>query len=293
MKQKNKSQNSKLKKEFKNKVILVTGGSGSIGSAIVKELLNYQVKTIRVFDIDEYGLSKLKRTLKDKRLRFLLGNILDKDRIEMACSNVDIVIHTAAIKNIEISEFNPIETIDVNINGTVNLIKTCIKTKPKKFLNLSTDKAVFPTTLYGTTKQLSEKLTSWAGMHMDPIKFASVRLGNVMESRGNVFEIWGEQLKNNEKLSITVPNMKRYYFKINDAVEFILQCIPKINEGEIFVPKMKSYTIKELANKISKKQKIIGLRQGEKLEEILISNSEKKIAKELKDMWIICDYNCL
>ena len=293
MKQNKKSHDLKLNKEFRNKVILVTGGSGSIGSAIVKELLNYPVKTVRVFDIDEYGLSKLKRTLKDSRLRFLLGNILDRDRIEMACSNVDIVIHTAAIKNIEISEFNPIETIDINVNGTVNLIKTCIKTKPKKFLNLSTDKAVLPTTLYGTTKQLSEKLTSWAGMHMEPIKFASVRLGNVMETRGNVFEIWNEQVQKNEKLSITVPNMKRYYFKIDDAVEFILQCIPKINEGEIFVPKMKSYTIKELADKISKKHKIIGLRQGEKLEEVLISDSEKMIATEFKNMWVICDYNYL
>jgi UDP-N-acetylglucosamine 4,6-dehydratase len=291
MKEKNKVQNLELKKELKNKVILVTGGSGSIGSAIVEELLNYPVKVVRVFDIDEYGLAKLKRKLKDNRLRFLLGNILDKDRIEMACNNVDIIIHTAAIKNIEISEFNPIETIDVNINGTVNLIKTCIKTKPKKVLNISTDKAVLSTTLYGSTKQMGEKLMSWAGMHLEPIKFGSVRLGNVMETKGNVFEIWNEQLQNNEKISITVPDMKRYFFKIEEAVDFILNCIPKINNGEIFVPKMKSYTIKSLADKISKKQKIIGLRQGEKLEETLITDSEKKLAKNLKNMWIISDYN--
>ena len=276
-----------LTKELKNKVILVTGGAGSIGSALVERILSYPVKSVRILDIDEHALFKLKRKLNDSRLRMLLGNILDKDRIEMAGKDADIIIHTAAIKNIEISEFNPIETIDVNINGTVNLIKSVINNKPKKFLNISTDKAAESSTLYGTTKQLGEKLTSWAGAHIESTKFASVRFGNVMETRGNVFEVWDEELKNNKPLSITDPKMKRYFFHIDEAVDFVLKCLTVMNKGEILVPKMKSYNIKDMAKNISTKQKIIGLRSGEKLDEILITETEKQKSTERKDMWII------
>jgi UDP-N-acetylglucosamine 4,6-dehydratase/5-epimerase len=278
---------SNIIKELKNKVILITGGAGSVGTSLTKKILEFPVKSVRVLDINEHALFKLGRSVKDSRLRLLLGDIQDYDRIEMAGENVDIVIHTAAIKNIEISEFNPIQTIDVNINGTINLIKMVMRNKPKKFLNISTDKAVNSSTLYGATKHIGEKLTSWAGNHLENTKFGTVRFGNVMESRGNVFEIWEGEIKNNEALSITLPDMKRYFFHVDEAVEFILKCIPLIKEGEIFVPKMKSFSIKELADKISKKQKIIGLRLGEKKEEILLTDIEQKKAIERKDMWII------
>jgi len=241
--------------------------------------------------INEHALFQLGRSIKDKRLRLLLGNILDKDRLDLAGNNADIVIHAAAIKNIEISEYNPIETIDININGTVNMIKMAMKNKPKKFLNVSTDKAANPSTLYGTTKQLSERLTSWAGAHIKSTKFASVRFGNVLESRGNVFEIWKEQEKNKVPLTITDPAMKRYFFHVDEAIDFVLQCIPLIKEGEIFIPKMKLQSIKEMANKISKKHKITGIRRGEKIQEILITDEEKKMAKENKNMWIIQPYS--
>ncbi len=282
--------NHTIARELKNKTILVTGGGGSIGSALTKKILQYPVKTIRVLDIDEHALFRLKRSVNDSRLRLLLGSILDKERIELSGNNVDIIIHAAAVKNIEISEFNPIETIDVNVNGAVNMIKMIMRNKPKKFLNVSTDKAAEASTLYGTTKQLSERLTSWAGAHIQTTKFASVRFGNVIETRGNVFEIWDEELRNNKPLSITDPLMKRYFFHVDEAVNFILECLPLVNQGEIFVPKMKSYKIKEMANRISKKQKVIGLRQGEKVEEVLITESEKKMAKEYKNMWIIMPY---
>lgn len=280
-----------IEKELKNKTILITGGAGSIGSALVKRLLEYPVRAVRVLDIDEYSLFHLKRSINDSRIRLLLGSVLDKERIELAGNNVDIIIHTAAVKNIEISEFNPIETIETNINGIVNLIKMTIRNKAKKFLNISTDKAADPTTLYGTTKQLSERLTSWAGSHILSTKFASVRLGNVFETKGNVFEIWQEESKNKIPLSITDPQMKRYYFHINDGVEFILKCIPMINRGEIFVPKMPLYNMKDLANKISKKYKVVGLRQGEKMSEVLITQAELKYATQKKDMWIIKQYS--
>jgi len=292
---KTKSNNLKsvIMNQLKNKTVLITGGAGSIGSVLTKKILEYPVKAVRVLDIDEYALFRLNRSINDNRLRLLLGSVLDKERIEMAGSKVDIIFHLAAVKNIEISEFNPIETIDTNINGTVNMIKMSIKNKPEKFFNISTDKAAEATTLYGTTKQLSERLTSWAGFHIDETKFASIRFGNVIETRGNVFEIWHEELKNNRPLTITDPSMKRYFFHVNEAVDFILKCVPLINAGEIFVPKMKSYKITEMAKKISKKHKIIGIRQGEKLEEILISEDEEKHAIKKDGMWIITQYSAL
>jgi UDP-N-acetylglucosamine 4,6-dehydratase/5-epimerase len=279
-----------IKNQLKNKTILVTGGAGSIGSALTKKLLEYPVKTVRVLDIDEHALFQLNRCINDSRLRLLLGSVTDKERIEMAVNEVEIIFHLAAIKNIEISEFNPIETIDTNINGSVNLIKMCMTNKPKKFFNISTDKASNPSTLYGTTKQLSERLTSWAGFHSDHTNFTSIRLGNVMETRGNVFEIWSEELKNNKPLSVTHPSMKRYFFHVNEAVDFILQCLIYAKTGEILVPKMKKYEIKQLADKISKKHKVIGLRQGEKMEEVLISEDEIKIADKKENMWVINYY---
>ena len=284
----------KLKKNvlrhLKGKNVLVTGGAGSVGSTLVKRLLDYPVKSVRVLDINEHALFLLGRELSDKRLRLLLGSIIDKNRVEIAFNGVDVIFHTAAIKNIEISEFNPIETIDTNINGTVNIIQTIVKEKPEKFLNISTDKAADPTTLYGTTKQLGERLTSWAGYHITPTKSCTVRFGNIFETRGNVFEIWENEVKKDKPLSITHPSMNRYYFHVEEAVEFILDCLKNMNKGEIFIPKMKSYNIKKLAEKYSKKHKIIGLRQGEKMEEILISKDEKKNAKETKDYWIIHPY---
>lgn len=284
---KQKKIDSKTTAILKNSTILITGGAGSFGAALTEELVKYPVKTIRILDIDEHALFKLKHKINDKRIKLLLGSILDSDRIEMASQNVDIVIHAAAIKNIEISEFNPIEAIDTNINGLTNLIKMAIKNKPKIFLNISTDKAVLPSTLYGSTKLLGERLTSWAGIHLSDTKFGSVRFGNLMESRGNVFEIWEEESKNKKPLSITDKSMTRYFFHISDAAKFLLSCLPLIEIGEIIVPKMKSYKITDLANKISKKHKIIGLREGEKLTEDLITDSEKKKSLEKKDYWLI------
>ena len=283
--------NSQLKKLLKNKVILITGGAGSIGSSLTKKLLDYQVKSIRVFDINEHALFKLNHSLDDSRLEPLFGDILDKDRIESATLGADVIIHTAALKNIEITEYNPIETINVNVNGTINLIKSIIKNKPKIFINISTDKVAESSTLYGATKQLGERLTNWAGPHILTTKFATVRLGNIIETRGNVFEVWNEQLENKQPLTITDTKMKRYFFHMDEAVDFIFQCMLYVNKGEIFVPKMKLHKITDIASKLSKNQKIIGARQGEKLQEILITEEEKKISKEKENMWIIQNYS--
>mgnify|MGYP001607061405 CR=1 FL=1 len=279
--------NDPLIKELRNKTILITGGAGSVGSILTKKLLEYPVRAVRVLDINEHALFQLSHSINDSRLRLLLGNICDPSRIEIAGTNVDIVFHTAAVKNIEISEFNPFETIETNITGTINMIKMTMKNKPVKFFNISTDKAVDPTTLYGSTKQIGERLVSWASTHIDSIKFSTIRFGNVIETRGNVFEIWKEQSQASIPLSITDSKMKRYFFHVYEAVDFILQCISLSKGGEIFVPKMKLFDIKDLANTISKNHKIIGTRKGEKLSEILISDTEKKSAVEKDNMWII------
>jgi len=289
---KGKNLDKKLEKELKNRTILVTGGAGSVGAVLVKKILQYPVTQVRIIDIDEHALFQLKRSISDNRIRLLLGNITDKERIEMAGQNVDIVIHAAAIKNIEISEYNPIETIDVNINGTINMIKMTMKNNPKKFLNVSTDKAVNSSTIYGATKLITERITSWAGIHLNPpTKFASVRFGNVIESRGNVFEVWNNELEAKRPLSVTDPEMKRYFFHVEEAVDFILNCLPLINGGEVFVPKMKNYKIKDLAKKISKNYKIIGIRRGEKINEVLITDEEMKEAVEKDNMWIIKNHS--
>ena len=167
------------------------------------------------------------------------------------------------------------------------MIKMTMKNKPKKFLNISTDKSVASSTLYGATKLLGEKLTSWAGIHLVPTKFATVRFGNDEESRGNVIEVWDDEVKKKKPLSITHPSMERYFFHVNEAVDFILSCLPLISSGEIFVPKMKMYKISKLANKITKNHKIIGLRKGEKLKEILLTDEELEHATSNKKMWII------
>ena len=289
---KGKNLDKKLEKELKNRTILVTGGAGSVGAVLVKKILQYPVTQVRIIDIDEHALFQLKRSISDNRIRLLLGNITDKERIEMAGQNVDIVIHAAAIKNIEISEYNPIETIDVNINGTINMIKMTMKNNPKKFLNVSTDKAVNSSTIYGATKLITERITSWAGIHLNPpTKFASVRFGNVIESRGNVFEVWNNELEAKRPLSVTDPEMKRYFFHVEEAVDFILNCLPLINGGEVFVPKMKNYKIKDLAKKISKNYKIIGIRRGEKMNEVLMTDEEMKEAVEKDNMWIIKNHS--
>jgi UDP-N-acetylglucosamine 4,6-dehydratase/5-epimerase len=276
-----------ISKLLKNKVILITGGAGSVGVELTKKLLEFQIKQIKILDINEHALFTTSRLLKDKRLRTLFGSVTDEERIEFASINTDIVIHLAALKNIEITEFNALETIETNVNGTVNMIKMTTKNKPSLFLNISTDKVASSSTLYGSTKQIGERLTQWAATHIQTTKFASVRFGNVIETKGNVFEVWDTEVSENKPLSITHPDMKRYFWHIDEAVDFILQALVNMKQGEIFIPKMKLYKVKDLASKISKKHKIIGLRPGEKLEEVLITEDEKKIAIEEENMWIL------
>lgn len=271
---------------FDDETVLVTGGAGSIGSQLVKKLLDYPVRSVRVFDNDEYELFLLNRRLRDKRLRLLLGNIIDRERVKLALRGVDSVYHLAAVKNIEISEFNCPQCVRANVDGTINLIECSLESRPKRFIFCSSDKAVEYTLLYGATKFLGERITLWAHRVQDDTKFSVARFPNVRETRGNVFEVFDEQRRRGEPLTLTHPEMRRYVMGVDEAVDFIIKASEVMKGGEIFVPaKVKEYKISDIAG--STKVKVIGARVGEKLSERLMTPEEEEIAVREGSMWII------
>lgn len=273
--------------QFNANTFLITGGGGSIGSALAKGILErYNPASVRIFDNNDYLLAKIQREIDDSRLRCLLGNVQDYQRLEMATEGVDYIFHLAAIKDVSVTEYNPIETIKTNIMGIVNLIECCLRSKPKKFINVSSDKAIGFSTLYGATKFISEKVTLWGHQVSYPKTiFSCIRLGNVIETRGNVFEIWREQASRGEPLTVTDPDMKRYFMHIDECVNHILRVFELAEGGEIFVPTMTEFRVIDFAK--TDKIKIIGRRKGEKLHEALMSEDEKKRARRTGELWVI------
>jgi len=273
---------------FDDETILVTGGAGSIGSQLVKKLLDYPVRSVRVFDNDEYGLFRLNRQLKDERLRLLLGNIIDRERVKLALRGVDNVYHLAAVKNIEISEFNCPQCVRTNVDGTINLIECALESKPKRFLFCSSDKSVDYALLYGATKFLGERIALWAHRVQDDTMFSVARFPNVRETRGNVFEVFEGQRKRGEPLSLTHPEMRRYVMGVDEAVDFILTATEAMKGGEIFVPAdVREYKISDIAKGFSGQVKIIGTRAYEKMAERLMTPEEEKRAVRKGSMWVI------
>ena len=284
----------KKNKEFNNKTVLVTGGTGTFGKAFIKKILDYQFKKIIIFSRDEFKQFQLQNDQifsKDKRLRFFLGDIRDKERLKMALREVDFVIHAAALKHVPIAEYNPIEFIKTNINGAQNLIETCIEMNVKKVLALSTDKAVNPINLYGATKLVSDKLFI-SSNNLSPLngtKFSVVRYGNVLDSRGSILETFEKLSKQKGDLPLTDKRMTRFFVSIDGATEFVKECLINMDGGEIFIKKMKSFSIEEMI-KIKfpqKKIKITGIRPGEKLHEYLFVNDDHKNILEFRDQYII------
>lgn len=278
-------------KIFKNKTILITGGTGSFGKKFLKHLLLHaSAKKIIIFSRDEQKQFQLQNKLNKKNLRFFLGDIRDKERLNFALKNVDIVVHAAALKHVEIAEYNPFEVVKTNILGTQNLIDSAISNNVKKVISLSTDKASSPLNLYGATKLTSDKLMVAANNYKGNLKtiFSVVRYGNVMGSRGSVIPLF---LKQKEKgiFSITHPNMTRFNITLEESVNFVVNALNHMTGGEIFVPKIKSYKILDLAKSISKKAKIqiTGVRSGEKIHEEMISNADAKNTVEGKNYYII------
>jgi len=279
---------------FDNKVVLVTGGTGSFGREIVSNLLkNYKTKKIIVFSRDEQKQFFMNNEFGNKKnIRFFIGDIRDEERLNMASKGVNFIIHAAAMKHVMIAEYNPIEAIKTNVLGAQNIIISSIKNKVDKVIALSTDKAVNPINLYGSTKLAAEKLFVAANnlSGKNGTIFSVARYGNVLASRGSVIPLFLELRKKGLKnVPITDKRMTRFVISISDAVEFVINSLKKSKGGEIFVPKIPSVKIVDLAKAIMPKCnfKIIGIRPGEKLHEVLLTKDEFRLAKEDKNSYVI------
>jgi len=275
--------------DFNNKTILITGGCGSFGQKFTEILLKeYTPRSIRIYDNRELAEVEMDRKFNDERLRFLIGDVRDKNRLKRAMNGVDIVVHAAALKHVPICEYNPIEAVKTNIEGAI--IDAAIDMSVGKVMAISTDKAVHPVNLYGVTKMASEKLiiqgNSYTG-GKNPI-FSCARYGNVIGSSGSVIPLFLEQRKNGE-VTITDERMTRFWITLEKGIRFVIKSIELMRGGEIFVPKIPSMKVTDLACNFSPgaRRKITGIRSGEKLHEILLTQEEARHAKEFGDYFII------
>ncbi len=277
---------------LKDRVILVTGGTGSFGKKFAQIVLEeMKPSKLIIYSRDEYKQFEMKQqSAKYDNIRFFLGDVRDKERLLRALVGVEFVIHAAALKQVPAMEYNPTEGVKTNIIGAMNVIEACLDRKVKKVIALSTDKACNPINLYGATKLCSDKLfvagNSYSGVK--GTKFSIVRYGNVVGSRGSAVPLF-LQKKHEGVLPITDKEMTRFWITTEQAVRFVIMAFGKMNGGEIFVPKIPSMNIMDLAQAIAPecKTKIIGIRPGEKLHEIMISDDDTKNTKELEDCYVI------
>lgn len=281
-----------FKKAFLGKRVLVTGGTGSIGSEIVRQLLKYNPKQVRIYSRDEskqfYLQQEFKTDLIDSGvIRFLIGDIRDKERLDRAFNDIDIVFHAAALKHVPFCEDNPFEATKTNVLGTQNVIDLSINHKVEKVIAISSDKAVYPTTFMGITKLMMERLVITAPNYSGntKLKFSVVRFGNVINSRGSVIPLWINQIKKGGPVTVTDKKMERYFMTIAEAVHLVFAAATLMIGSEIFVLKMPKYNIFKLANEVINRFgngkkipiKIIGARKREKIDEDLYTVDEKEL----------------
>jgi UDP-N-acetylglucosamine 4,6-dehydratase len=278
--------------DWKKQVVLVTGGTGSFGKECIRILLEeYKPAKLIVFSRDELKQHEMREAgFSQPNLRYFIGDVRDLGRLKRAMDGVSIVIHAAALKQVPACEYNPMEAIKTNILGTANVVEAALETGVSKVLALSTDKAVSPVNLYGATKLAAEKLTVQSNAYSGerPTRFSCVRYGNVIGSRGSVVPIFLRQ-RQSGKLQITDARMTRFWLSLEQGVRFVLQCIEGMQGGEVFVPKLPSTSLMDLAKAIAPQAEleVVGIRPGEKLHEVLISEDEARTAVELKDMYVI------
>tara|TARA_Y100001936_G_scaffold121131_1_gene118474 strand:+ start:978 stop:2006 length:1029 start_codon:yes stop_codon:yes gene_type:complete len=292
-----------LKNEFKGKSVLITGGTGSIGLGIIKQLINYQPRQIRIFSNDENSIVEVKEVIGDGKIfQFMVGDVRDKDRLQLAMRNVDIVFHAAAMKHIDICEQNPFDAVKTNVIGTSNILELSIMENVSKVIFISTDKATNPSSTLGASKLLAERLTLDASSYTGENKtvFAIVRFGNVLGSRGSVFQIFQKQILTNNPLTVTDERMTRFIMSISDASKMILKVTNIAKDGEIFILKMPSVKIEELAkgmlsvfkkkfpnHRIKNKIEILKSRERERFDEFLITNEEQPYCHDIGQMYKI------
>jgi UDP-N-acetylglucosamine 4,6-dehydratase len=278
---------------WSEKIILLTGGTGSFGQKFVEVMLKeYNPKTIRIFSRDELKQWEMAQKFNhDKRLRFFIGDIRDKERLERAMDGVDIVVHAAALKQVPLCEYNPFEAVKTNILGAQNVIEAALDHNVERVMAISTDKAVNPVNLYGATKMCMEKLFIAANSYVGPkrqTKMSCVRYGNVVGSRGSVIPLFKKQ-RQTGRITITDPRMTRFWITLEQGVKFVINCIEKMHGGEIFVPKIPSMRIMDLAKAVAPECEIefIGIRPGEKIHECLLTEDEARHSIEFDDFFVI------
>lgn len=290
-----------MKNFYTGKQILITGGVGTIGSCLMERLLPYNPKVIRILDNNEYKLFDLSLK-KNPRIRPLLGDIRDYNRLKKAMENIDVVFHAAALKHVELSEFNPFEVVKTNVLGTQNMLQAALESAVKRVIVISTDKAVNPINTMGATKLLAEKLTVSASYHKGPskTKFAVVRFGNVLGSNGSVIPLWTNQIKQGIPVTVTDHRMTRFIMSQNNAIDLVLEASTQAEGGEIFILKMPSLKITDLAKVViqlyGKKHQLdtsgiaiqeIGAKIGEKLHEELVVQEEIVNLYETDKLYIL------
>ena len=283
---------------FEGKTILITGGTGSLGHALTKKLLNSGVEAIRIFSRNESNQIAMESNFDDKRLRFFVGDIRDSERLFSALEDVDIVFHAAALKHVPKIEYNPFESIKTNVIGSQNVIDNSLKQNVEKVVCVGTDKAVSPLNTYGATKLLMEKLFVSANNYINTekhrTKFVAVRYGNVLGSSGSVIPRFIDLIKKNSPITITDSDMTRFTITMDEALEFILNATIFGKGSEIFIPKLKSYEMSTLIESLNElcgeiKQEFVGIRPGEKFHETLINHDEILYAWQVNDMYMLAN----
>jgi len=272
--------------------VLITGGTGSFGKKFTEILLReHNPKKLIIFSRDELKQHDMRISgFDDNRLRYFIGDVRDKARLRRAVNGVDVIVHAAALKQVPACEYNPIEAIATNIEGAKNVIDAALDMSVKKVIALSTDKAVNPVNLYGATKLVAEKLFVQANSYSGtgPTRFSCVRYGNVVASRGSVIPLFLEQRKNGT-VTITDPRMTRFWITLDQGARFVIRCLEGMYGGEVFVPKIPSTSMPDVAEAVAPgcEIRVVGIRPGEKIHECLISEDEARSAKELGDFYVI------